>query len=77
VGGETVLEPILLEGRPLLPGDRVIHVKGNVYKVVCTALTESELAPVVIYSGPDGTIWSRPGPEFVERFFRALPREGE
>ena len=50
------------------PGATYRHYKGNLYKVVCLAKLEADLADAVVYQDTtDSTkIWVRPLADFIE-----------
>lgn len=62
------------------------HYKGGTYRVLCVAVRESDLAPVVVYENADGLLFERPFPDweelvdyegrFIQRFVR-LPEHVE
>lgn len=50
-------------------GERYRHYKGGLYEIVCQAIQESDLSPVVVYrplSGDTHTAWTRPLNVFFE-----------
>lgn len=69
VAAET--RAILAKGCGLYPGMEVRHVKsGRHYTVVCEAMIEATLMPVVVYRAEsDQTIWVRPTEEFCDGRF--------
>ncbi|MBC3929608.1 DUF1653 domain-containing protein [Undibacterium sp. CY21W] len=42
------------------------HYKGGVYELVCEAIQESDLSPVIVYRSHNGSIWTRPKAVFFE-----------
>lgn len=53
------------------PGERWRHRSGGSYSVVCVAMDENTIRPVVVYRGEEtGLTWTRPVPNFRERFVR-------
>jgi hypothetical protein len=36
------------------------HYKGGLYELVCVATLESDLSPMIVYTAPDGSFWTRP-----------------
>jgi hypothetical protein len=42
------------------------HYKGGVYELVCEAVLEADLTPVMVYRGEDGRVWVRPKDVFFE-----------
>ncbi|MBK1891511.1 DUF1653 domain-containing protein [Undibacterium sp. 14-3-2] len=42
------------------------HYKGGVYELVCEAIQESDLGPVIVYRSHNGSIWTRPKAVFFE-----------
>ena len=42
------------------------HYKGGVYELVCEAIQESDLSPVIVYRSHNGSIWTRPKDVFFE-----------
>ncbi|MFC0350755.1 DUF1653 domain-containing protein [Undibacterium danionis] len=46
---------------------RFRHYKGGIYQLVCEATQESDLSPVIVYSAPDGSLWTRPRAVFFEQ----------
>lgn len=51
------------------PGERYQHFKGGMYEIVCQAIQESDMSPVVVYrpmSGDTHTVWTRPMSVFFE-----------
>ena len=59
-----------------LPGSLWVHAEGGTYTVVCTAIREADLMPVVVYRDGEGVTWVRPLTEFAERFKSAVPGGG-
>lgn len=53
------------------------HYKGGLYEVVCEALEEATLTPVIVYKscGPDGRLWTRPRDEFFDGRFQLVGNE--
>ncbi len=50
-------------------GERYQHYKGGLYEIICQAIQESDLSPVVVYrplSGDTHTAWTRPMSVFFE-----------
>lgn len=50
-------------------GERYRHYKGGLYEIICQAIQESDLSPVVVYrplSGDTHTAWTRPMDVFFE-----------
>ena len=50
-------------------GERYRHYKGGLYEIICQAIQESALSPVVVYrplSGDTHTAWTRPMSVFFE-----------
>ena len=45
---------------------RYRHYKGGIYELVCEAIQESDLSPVIVYRSQDGRIWTRPKVVFFE-----------
>lgn len=45
---------------------RFRHYKGGIYELVCEAIQESDLTPIVVYRAHNGTIWTRPHAVFFE-----------
>ena len=45
---------------------RYRHYKGGIYEFLYDATLESDLAPMVVYRAPDGSIWIRPHAVFHE-----------
>jgi hypothetical protein len=45
---------------------RYRHYKGGVYDLVCEAVLEADLTPVIVYRGKDGITWVRPKDVFFE-----------
>ncbi|MFZ6848431.1 DUF1653 domain-containing protein [Undibacterium sp. RuRC25W] len=42
------------------------HYKGGMYELICEATQESDLTPVIVYRSHDGSVWTRPKPNFFE-----------
>lgn len=42
------------------------HYKGGLYELVCEAIQESDLSPVIVYKSHDGRFWTRPKDVFFE-----------
>lgn len=42
------------------------HYKGGVYELVCEAIQETDLSPVIVYRSHNGSIWTRPKAVFFE-----------
>ena len=50
----------MLEASEVRAGQTWQHAKtGRRYTVIATGVDEATLAPVVVYSGPDGVVWVR------------------
>jgi len=50
-------------------GERYRHYKGGLYEIICQAIQESDLSPVVVYrplSGDTHTAWTRPMNVFLK-----------
>jgi hypothetical protein len=45
---------------------RFRHYKGGIYELVCEAVLEADLTPVIVYRAQDGSIWVRPKQVFFE-----------
>ncbi len=45
---------------------RYRHYKGGIYELVCEAIQESDLSPVIVYRSHNGSIWTRPKDVFFE-----------
>jgi hypothetical protein len=45
---------------------RFRHYKGGLYELVCEAVLEADLTPVIVYRGEDGRTWVRPRDVFFE-----------
>jgi len=45
---------------------RYRHYKGGIYELVCEAIQESDLSPVIVYKSHNGSIWTRPKSVFFE-----------
>lgn len=62
----TALESIRIS--PVKAGQVWRHTKsGGKYFVVAVGLEEATMIPVVVYSGRDGTVWTRPLSVFLSR----------
>lgn len=59
---QTLPKPV--KGKPM--AQRYRHYKGGIYEVVCRALQEADLTPVVVYKASNGTVWTRPESNFFE-----------
>ncbi|MFZ6693514.1 DUF1653 domain-containing protein [Undibacterium sp. SXout20W] len=42
------------------------HYKGGIYELVCEAIQESDLTPVIVYRSYNGSVWTRPKDVFFE-----------
>ncbi|WP_394779497.1 DUF1653 domain-containing protein [Undibacterium sp.] len=49
-----------------VPVQRFRHYKGGMYELVCEAIQESDLSPVIVYKSHNGSIWTRPKSVFFE-----------
>jgi hypothetical protein len=45
---------------------RFQHYKGGIYELVCEAIQEADLVPVIVYRAENGTVWVRPRSVFFE-----------
>ncbi|MFZ6689945.1 DUF1653 domain-containing protein [Undibacterium sp. SXout11W] len=45
---------------------KFLHYKGGIYELVCEAIQESDLSPVIVYRSHNGTVWTRPKDVFFE-----------
>ena len=56
---------------------RYRHYKGGIYELVCEAVLEADLTPVMVYRNQDGKVWVRPRTNFFETVHidgAAIPR---
>lgn len=57
------------EAQSVKAGERYRHYKGGLYEIICQAIQENDLSPVVVYrplSGDAHTAWTRPMDVFFE-----------
>lgn len=57
------------EAHSVKAGERYRHYKGGLYEIICQAIQENDLSPVVVYrplSGDAHTAWTRPMDVFFE-----------
>ncbi|WP_334119322.1 DUF1653 domain-containing protein [Limnobacter sp.] len=57
------------EAHSVKAGERYRHYKGGLYEIICQAIQENDLSPVVVYrplSGDTHTVWTRPLNVFFE-----------
>lgn len=45
---------------------RYRHYKGGLYELLCEAMLESDLSPMIVYRAADGSVWVRPKQEFFQ-----------
>lgn len=58
------------------PGDLYQHYKGGLYEIICAAINEADLSPIVVYRPLQGNTvqaWSRP----LTVFFEVIEVQGQ
>lgn len=59
-----------IESRGKFPGPATRFCTGGLYEIVCTALEEATLRPVIVYCARNGgQVWTRPTEEFCDGRF--------